>query len=135
MAKNKPNGRKSNLRSFAGVPRIVMESPDYINLSTTAKVVLFELAYQYRGKNNGDLGAALGVLKKRGFKSKPTINRALKLLIEAKLIIRTRTGVFLNPGGRCALYALSWLPIDECFGKNLEIGPTTTPPRKFSIEK
>ena len=33
------------------------------------------------------------------------------------------------------LYALTWQPIDECRGKNLELSPTTTAPRKFSLEQ
>jgi len=44
-----------------------------------------------------------------------------------------REGRFSNPHGVCALYALSWQPIDECNGK-LEIASTNTPPRKFSLE-
>ncbi len=51
------------------------------------------------------------------------------------MIIKTRQGFFMNPGGRCALYALTWLPIDECQGKKLEVNSTTTPPRKFSMEQ
>jgi hypothetical protein len=51
------------------------------------------------------------------------------------MIIKTRQGIFMNPGGRCGLYALTWLPIDECQGKKLEINPTITPPRRFSMEQ
>ena len=54
---------------------------------------------------------------------------------QLELIIRTREGVFLNPGGRCALYALAWLPIHDCPGKALEVLPTTTPPLKLSMLK
>ena len=120
---------------FSGIPRIVMNNQDYINLPSTAKVLLVELAFQFRGKNNGDLTTAWGILHKRGFKSKATLSRATKALIQANMIIQTRKGQFLNPGGVCALYALTWQPIDECAGKHLEINPTITPPRKFSLEK
>lgn len=130
--RDKAKSRQSENRSFAGIPRIVMEHRDYINLSSTAKVLLFELAYQYRGKNNGDLTTAWGVMKERGFKSKATLSRATKELLEANLIIKTREGAFLNPGGKCALYALSWQPIDDCQGKRLEVMATVTPPRRFS---
>lgn len=41
--------------------------------------------------------------------------------------------VFLNPGGRCVLYALTWRCIDYCPGKDLEVNPTTTPPLKLSM--
>ena len=133
--RNKAKGRKDALSSFAGIPRIVMESEDYKNLSGNAVKLLNLFAYQYRGKNNGDLCAAWSIAKNHGCKSEPTLSRAKKELLAANLIMETRPGRFLNPGGRCALYALTWQPIDECAGKDLIIGSTTTPPRKFSIER
>jgi hypothetical protein len=59
----------------------------------------------------------------------------VKELMEANLIIRTREGKFQNPHSRCALYAMTWQKIDECEDKDLEIRPTATAPRKFSLEK
>ncbi len=118
---------------FAGIPRLVMDSSDYLNLSGNAVKLLIELCRQYRGNNNGDLTIAYSLLKHRGFNSKDTIKRASKELLAANMIVLTRTGRFTNPNGRCALYALSWQPIDECGGK-LEVNSTTTPSRKFSLE-
>ncbi len=137
MATNygKKNGKNKLPGGFAGIPRIVLRHQDYINLPSTAKVLLFELAYQFRGGNNGDLTTAWGVLKNRGFNSKATLSRATKALIDTNMIIQTRKGVFLNPGATCSLYALTWQPIDECPGKHLEVNPTITPPRKFSLEQ
>ena len=127
--------RKESLNSFAGIPRIVMETPDYIGLSFVAKSLLSELAYQYKGNNNGNLTVALSILRKRGWRRSATISRATQELISASLIIRTRESRFSNPGSRCALYALSWRHIDECPGKDLDVGPTTKAPRQFSLEK
>lgn len=110
-----------------------MENLDYISLPGNAVKLLNELAYQYRGHNNGDLTCAWSVMKKRGFTSKGTLQRAIKLLLEKQLIVITREGRFLNPGGVCALYALTWQPIDECKGK-LDVNSTIVPIRKFSIE-
>ena len=76
----------------------------------------------------------LHLLKERGFRSKETLSRAINELLEARLIMRTRVGYFQNPGGRCALYALTWQPIDECGGK-LEVAATSKAPRIFSLEK
>lgn len=132
MAKSsKDKGRFPN--SFAGIPRVVMDNPDYINLSGNAIKLLNELARQYRGKNNGDLTVAYSLLKHRGFNSKGMIARKKDELLKAGIIIKTREGRFINPGGTCDLFALSWQSIDECDGK-LEIKPTITPPRKFSLE-
>lgn len=130
----KPRNKNPNTQGgFAGIPRIVMDHPDYINLSGNAVKLLNELARQYRSHNNGDLTVAYSILKQRGFKSKDTIKRAANELLAANLIIKTREGRFINPGGVCALYALSWQPIDECKGK-LDIKSTKTPLRKFSLE-
>lgn len=134
MSKRNRRGAAGPPGGFAGIPRIVMESEDFRQLSSSAKVALLVLAYQYRGQNNGDLTAAASELRKWGVRSKITAQKAVQELLAANLIIRTREGRFQNPGGRCALYALTWQPVDECGGK-LEIRPTTTPPRKFSLER
>ena len=132
--REKIKGRKESGR-FVGLPFCVLKSNDYIDLSYKSKALLIDLALQYNGKNNGDLTAAFAILKKRGWVREATIFSAVQELILANLIIRTREGKFQNPHSRCALYALAWQPIDEYLGKDLEIGPTITPPRKFSLEK
>lgn len=111
-----------------------MEHPDYKKLTGNAVKLLILMAFQYRGKNNGDLTGAWGFAKKHGFNSQATLSRATHELLDACLLIRTREGVFLNPGGRCALYAVTWVSIDDCMGKNLEVKATIRPPRQFSIE-
>jgi hypothetical protein len=131
---SKIKGRRSDYTSYAGIPRVVMDHPDYIGLGGNAVKLLLELARQYKGLNNGDLSASFSQMSKRGFKSKTTLKSALDELLQANLITQTRTGVFTNPGGKCALFALVWLPIHECSGKHLEVSPSTTPHRKFSLE-
>ncbi len=131
---SKTKGRKDNPANFAGISRIVMKHPDYIGLGSSARSLLQEAALQHTGKNNGDITFAWAVMKKRGYKSRTTIDKAKKELLAARMIIETRKGQFTNPGGICALYALTWLPINECQGK-LDIKSTITPPRKFSLEK
>jgi hypothetical protein len=129
-----PRKHKQHVKGgFSGIPRVVMDHPDYINLSGNAVKLLNELARQYRGNNNGDLTVAWSLLKDRGFKSKGTIERNRDELLQAGLILKTREGRFANPHGVCALYALTWQSIDECNNK-LEVDATATPPRKFSLE-
>jgi hypothetical protein len=123
-------GRNTRTKSFAGIPRVVLDHPDFIKLPPCAKVLLLELARQYRGHNNGDLQAAWSLMKLRGFGSNATLVKARKALLAAQLIVCTREGRFLNPGGVCGLYAITWLPVDECDGKH-DYRPTTTPIRKF----
>ena len=119
--------------SFAGIPRIVMECPDYTNLSSNAIRLLVELAYSYKGGNNGDLCPAWTFMKERGFRSKATLTKAIKELVAAEMIILTRQGQFIR--NRAGLYALTWASIDECAGKQLDESPTRTPPRNFSLER
>lgn len=108
-AKNRSTYRKS----FAGIPRWVMETEDYKGLSGNAVKLLNELSYQYRKHNNGDLTVAWHVLNDRGWNSRTTIKKARDELLEADLIVCTREGRFLNPGGVCALYALRWEAISD----------------------
>jgi hypothetical protein len=131
----RPKNKKSIAGPFIAIPHAVIETEDYKRLHGNAIKLLNALVYQYRGRNNGDLTAAYSYMQEFGFCSKETLSKAIKALLDANLICKTREGIFLNPGGRCALYALTWRPIDECPGKHLDYGPTTTPPRKFSMEK
>jgi|TARA_B110000902_G_C14050662_1_gene491565 hypothetical protein len=120
---------------FVLIPHAVLNSSDYVGISYKSKALLVDLVHQYNGRNNGDLTAALGALKARGWVRSATLSSAVNELMKVNLIIRTREGKFQNPHSRCALYAITWQQIDECEGKDLEVSPTTTPPRKFSLEK
>ena len=118
--------------SFAGIPRLVMECPDYTNLSSNAIRLLVELAYSYKVGNNGDLCPVWTLMKERGFRSKATLTRVIKELVAAEMIMLTRQGQFIRK--KAGLYALTWAPIDECAGKYLDESPTHTAPRNFSLE-
>jgi len=118
--RTKVTGRREK-HAFVGIPKVCMKHQNYSDLSMPAKVLLHEFCYQYNGFNNGDLCAAFSVLNKRGWKSKGTVNRAIKELIAHGWIIVSRQG----GRNQCSLYALSFQAIDECKGK-LDIKPTTT---------
>lgn len=132
--KSKKAGASRHSGGFAGIPRVVLETKDFLGASLSAKTLLLCLACQYRGGNNGDLSLPHGLAKQWGVGSKSTLVKALRELEAANLILRTREGRFLNPGGCCALYALTWEPIDECKGK-LDVSPTIKPIRQFSMER
>ena len=132
----RPNvkGRIEAPGGFAGVPRIVMGATDYHGLSFKAKALLLDLSYQFKGANNGNLTAALSVLRHFGWSRSATISAAIQELMAANLVIRTREGRFVNPGARCALYGVTWQPINECPSADLDHPPTIRPPRQFSLE-
>jgi len=116
----KAKGRRETKR-FVGIPLVCMQHLNYIELSMPAKVLLWEMCYQYNGFNNGDLCATFSMMQKRGWRSKGTLDRALKELKAKGWIVISRMG------GRntCSLYALTFQAIDECKGK-LDIDATTT---------
>jgi hypothetical protein len=125
--------RHKQKASYAGILRVVMECPDYIGLSGNAIRLLNEMAYQFKGYNNGDLCPAWTLMKERGFCSKATLARAIQELVAAEMITLTRQGHFIR--NKASLYALTWLKIDECGGKYLDVPPTKTPSRNFPIER
>ena len=120
-SREKTKGRRESGR-FAGIPHRVMATDKYISIDTHAKTLLYEMAYQYNGHNNGDLSASWTLMKKRGFKSPSTLNQAIKQLRDFGFIEITRMG------GRntCTLFALTWAAIDDCNGK-LDVNETRTP--------
>ena len=114
----KSQGRRSG-GTYVQLPHTIIQSPEYAELNAHAVKLLIDLFIQYRGDNNGDFTAAWKVMCCHGWSSKDTLYSALNTLIAYGWIIKTRQG-----GRRkCSLYAVSWLPIDECEGK-LDIAST-----------
>ncbi|MEM8489627.1 MAG: hypothetical protein AAF756_02290 [Pseudomonadota bacterium] len=105
-----------------------MNSREYMDLSGSAAKLLQELCYQLTDCNNGDLTLAFSVLQQRGWRSRATVERARDELLQADLIQQTRQGRFLNPGGICSLYGVTWLKIHES-RRNLDIAATREPKR------
>lgn len=117
------NTGRSETRSYTGIPHQLTDTRKYRSLSGNAKALMWDVASQYRGKNNGDLCLTFSVMKKMGWKSAATVYRAKEDLIKAGFIMVTRQG-----GRNCpTLYALTWYGIDECNGK-LDIKPTQIAP-------
>lgn len=119
MARKDPKKSKA---SFLWLPDFLIFDPAFGSLSGNAVKLFIEIAKEYNGKNNGDLSATWNTLNKRGFKSRGTINKALKELRAKGFIELTRQG----GKNRCSLYALTFHNIDECSGK-LDINSTKKP--------
>jgi len=92
-------------------------------LSSNAFRVLDNLLCQYNGKNNGDLAASPKIMKFYGWSSTGTVHDCIQELISAGFIQKTRQGARTN---KCSLFAVTWLPINECNNK-LDVKETTTP--------
>lgn len=127
MASNKPNGRRTKAR-FAGIPHMLMESPNYAELNGWDVKLLLEIVKQHNGSNNGDLCATWKLMKASGWRSPSTLSLSIKRLEHYGFIEQTRQG------GRhsCNLYGLTWYPIEECKGK-LDIKATSRPSDNWKI--
>ena len=116
--RHKDKGRRES-GSFTAIPHAVQDSANWRRCSATAIKMLCDIARQFNGKNNGDLGASLTVLRPRGWSGPETVCFALRELRHYGLIVLTRQGGLHCP----SLYALTWHPIDACGGK-LDCAPT-----------
>lgn len=108
---------------FTRLPHAVQDSENWRQCSATGIKLLLDIARQYRGNNNGDLCAALSVLRSRGWRSSDTVGTALRELRHYGLLLLTRQGGLHRP----SLYALTWQAIDDCGGK-LEVAATKVAP-------
>ena len=101
-------GRRRNNSTFGLLPSNVFQSPACTSLTHAQWRVLTCLALEYRGRNNGDLSAALKVMARYGVRSQSVITASIRVLIERGLIERTRVGDRRRPH----LYAVTWAAID-----------------------
>ncbi|APZ42928.1 hypothetical protein [Acidihalobacter ferrooxydans] len=126
--RQRATGRRES-GSFAAIPHAVLKTRKYASLSAWPVKLMLDLVAQYTGKNNGDFTAAWSVMREKGWNSKGTLTRALDELAAVGFIRLTRQG----GRHRCALYAITWQPIDECLDRRtrkpkLDVMPTKTPP-------
>ncbi len=114
---------RSGKSVYFGLPHTLINTRKYRSLSSHAIKLLVDLGSQYRGFNNGDLCAAWALMKDMGWKSRSSLYKAKKELIDVGFIIVTRQG------GRnmATLFAITWKEINECKGK-LDIKPTKNAP-------
>lgn len=119
-------GRRGE-HSYLGIPHYILRSQEFGRLEPWALKLLIEMAASYMGANNGDFSAAYSVLKARGWRSPSTLNRAIKQLLADGWIITARHG----GRNRCALYAITWWPVDACQGKWLEVKSETIASHKW----
>lgn len=126
MSKDDRKRRRHKGRSgggYLGIPHSILRSQEFGELCGWDVKLLIELAGNFNGKNNGDLSAAYSVLARRGWRSTGTLSGSLERLLKAGWLLKTRHG----GRNRCALYAVTWWPVDPCEGKWLEIQAESVP--------
>ncbi len=116
--------------SFSLLPHVVQESENWAQCSPMAIKLLMDLLGQFKGSNNGDLSAALSILKLKGWTRGQSISNATRELIHYGMIEMTRQGGL----HRCSLFAVTWKPIDHCNGK-LEVKATNVASRLWAETK
>ncbi len=104
-------GALSHLGQFVTLSYGMMDCPDYMGLSPSAKVLLQDVARQYSGKNNGSLSPCWELMQRRGWKSPTTLNSAKKELRATRLITVTRKGT-KGRNGEAELWAVNWFKMD-----------------------
>lgn len=105
------------------IPLTLLRHPNFKRLSANACKLVFDLARQYSGFNNGYLSAALSILKPLGWRSEATIRESVAECMHYHLIKKTRQG----GRNRCNLFALTWWRIHEKDGRPLEVRATLRP--------
>lgn len=136
MARNRQRakGRRES-GPFVPLPCHGLNHPNFWRLTGKAQRCLLALLAQLRFKvggpvNNGDLCATWSVMQKYNFRSKQTLEEAVKELLHYGFIQLTRQG------GRhqASLYAVAWWAINECGGK-LDCPETRVPSREWATDK
>lgn len=94
---------------FVAIYRSVLDSQSLTDLTPHACKLLLELLRQYKGDNNGNLTLAWSIVSEHGFRSRTTLWRCKKELIDVGLIYVTRKGHFPST---TELLALTWFPLD-----------------------
>lgn len=130
MARRKERAAKHGGGSFFAIPRVMVKSDSFARLSPHALKLLFDLLAGYTGFNNGDLSAAWKLMSARGWRSRDTLNKALRELLDGGWIVKTRQGGL----HRCSLYAVTFFVIDDVRDKSgyskfdTGVSPTSSPP-------
>lgn len=107
------NASSRDAGGFVAIPWIVLDCPAYQRLSHPARSLLFEIARQFHGDDNGRMIVTMAHLKPRGWTSYDTIMRAKQELIEGGFIHETVKG---HRPSRASWYAVTWLSLDKLDG-------------------
>jgi len=122
---------KTNRRDpgrFIQIPISVLESQAYKTLGAHGVKLLWDIAAQYAGSNNGKMLAGWKYMSEsKGWKSRDTLDRSRAALIDRGLIFRTRQGSMPNLS---SWFACTWWPLDHC--SDMDVGPQALPRGEYN---
>lgn len=110
---------RAHQRRYLRIDDVVFNSEAFKTLPGGALKLWVDLRTQYRGSNNGDISAALSILKHRGWNSTSKLQRAMAELLERRLIDRTRAGK-AGPNKMCSLFGFTDLAVARNEAKFIE---------------
>ncbi|MHA2940314.1 hypothetical protein ACXJY6_18725 [Vibrio sp. RC27] len=115
--------KRQNNGRFAGLPIWLLESMAYVSLPPLSKALLFELAGQYNGRNNGYLSLTREDLKRRGYTTPASTQKAIQCLLNCGFLSRTIDGGIHRGKHACHLYSINWQPSDELLDRPFQNQP------------
>lgn len=102
-------GHKREQGWHLAIPHDFINSNLFARLSSSAKVLVYDVGVQYKLDNNGQLRATFEKLKHRGWGSEATLFKARRELEEAGVLFETRKGGRPN---RATWYAMTFWDLD-----------------------
>jgi hypothetical protein len=110
---------KLDVGRFTALPHTVIHSEEYRNLGFAARSLLFDMAAQYNGSNNGMLVCCSKYLRPLGWNSNDTVHRALVELKASGLLVQTMQGM-MPPYSRPSWFAIGWFSLDVLSGLDID---------------
>lgn len=113
MAQKRANRNDWNGIGHSRIRWEVTDSPAWRVLSYSAKALYADLRATVRQTNNGNIDCTLSVMKHKGWRSQPTLTRALRQLEVLGFIAKTRQGGIAALSKHCSLFRFTDLPVYE----------------------
>lgn len=110
--KKKKNKSKYSPSSYFALPHALIDHPDFLSMNWSSQALLIHMCRLYNGFNNGDISIPHSIMKNKGW-SKSSLEDGKKELLKMNWLVLTRQG----HKHQCSLFALSWIPLDECKSK------------------
>lgn len=111
---------------FQPIPKDVLRMKEFQDLPASSKALMLDLMGQYDGRNNGKLCPAFEVMRRTGWVSKGTVQRAKDALVDTPFAVLTRMG---HPPRTVDWIGFTWWKLD--YERSMEIDPAKFPYLNF----
>jgi hypothetical protein len=113
---------------FVPIPKAVLTGPEWQKLPHSARALALDLAAQYTGRNNGRLTAAFEAMRRVGWTSKGTLQRAKVALQDATFVMLTRKG---HAPRTAEWFGFTWWRLD--YESSMDVDPRLFPYLNFMM--